>query len=220
MARVINSARKASETGVAFVLERQESKWLMDAISLADVVENKFSGYKSLLIYLLFKGGGGEKNVGSSYLEGCLNVDAATIKRLKFTGRIRWQCYLQGLSLDLFSDSAANSFGGLLDDPDELGRKHREIIDGYWKDRERIKQERKAETSRFPTPLPKYITSVRVKRCLESDETRTSHRPDDTRKDDSSHSNDQSPVDQSDDLDDKIDDRFVSCNTGSIGRIN
>jgi len=173
MDRVITSARNASVTGEAFVLEKHQSKWVLEAIDLADAGEKRFAGYKSLMVHLWFKGQGDKAmgvNKGAGYLAGCLHTSTDTIKALRLTGQVRWACLMQGLPLDLFSDSAVKSFKTLLGDADKLGRKYHKIIDGYWIDRERIKQENKAGSSRFTKAIPKYITSALVERCLESAE--------------------------------------------------
>ncbi len=213
--RIVDAARKALDTGEAFILEKKESRYVLDAIQAADVFEKGFSSYKSLLIYLWFEGRGDDAigiSGGASYLAGCIHCLPETIKKLRLIGQVRWKCLMLGLPLELFSDRAVAVLRPLLDDPDELERKHHEVVDGFWKERERIKQEREAGTSLYPKPLPKLISHVNVQRCLGTGEggcyTKGSSAtaPDDTGKADSNGSNDQSPVDQSDDLDDKIDD--------------
>ena len=214
-ARIVESARKAEGTGSVFVLARDDAKCVLNAIDVANTYEKGFGGYKSLLVHLWFIGGGCaaiDKSSGTSFLEGCLNVDAATIKRLQFTGRIRWQCHIQGLPLDLFSDSAVNSLGSLLGDPDELRRNYHEIVDGYLEDRERIKRERKEEKSLFPKSLPKYVTNARVKKCILPSLPGGSHSLGDTKKSDSQDPvrpmSGEAIVDQDDDPNDPNDDRI------------
>ena len=217
MKRIVASARKAADTGVAFALTKQELDWTLESINVADAGEYMLAGFKSLMIHLWFEGQRdkpeGEKK-GSAWLEGHLNTPAETIRSLRSIGQIRWQCELQGLPLKLFSNVAVRGLRPLMNDPNELGRKYHKIVSAYWEERERVKEVRKVETGRYPTRLPKYITSTDVQLCLEASEDdhsevcEASHTPGDINKADSGHSNSSTSNNSSDDLDDPNDDRI------------
>ncbi len=170
----ISRFRQAAVDGRAVVFSEQQARHLYNGIGLAHEAEKYFSGRKSLLIYLWFLGGGEVAmgvNGGCSFLAGSLNVSTQGIKTLRAAGEVRWECELQGLSLDLFSDKSTRNLRPLLDDPKKLSQCHREILDEYHADRRRVKEDNQGQSTWDREPLPKFISATRVRRYIERDGT-------------------------------------------------